>query len=180
MLVQIIFHNKKLVRRIALFYMILQIPLMSHLIEGQLASHLCFFCYGCPYRVWKFLGQGLNLSCSCGLHHSSGSAGSSNPLHWSGDWTLNLQSPRLLRSDSFFFFFFFLFFLLWLHLWHMEVSRPGVWIRVAAAAYATATAPPDLSCICDLCHSLQQCWILNLLSKAGCWTHILTETALGP
>ena len=138
MLVQIIFHNKKLVRRIALFYMILQIPLMSHLIEGQLASHLCFFCYGCPYRVWKFLGQGLNLSCSCGLHHSSGSAGSSNPLHWSGDWTLNLQSPRLLRSDSFFFFFSFSFF-------------P---FMAAPVAYGSFQARGlNQSCSCGLCHS---------------------------
>jgi len=36
----------------------------------------------------------------------------------------------------------------------------------AAAAYATALATLDLSCLCDLCHNLQQCWILNPLSKA--------------
>ena len=32
-------------------------------------------------------------------------------------------------------------------------------------AYTTATAAPDLSCIWDPCHSLQQCQILNSLSK---------------
>ena len=36
----------------------------------------------------------------------------------------------------------------------------------AVQAYATATEMPDLSHICDLCHSLHHCQILNLLSKA--------------
>ena len=40
----------------------------------------------------------------------------------------------------------------------------------------------DLSCVCssaaafDLCHSLQQCWIFNPLSKAKDQTCILTDT----
>ena len=37
------------------------------------------------------------------------------------------------------------------------------WIRAAAGAYATAMTTPDPSCICDLCRSLQQHWILNPL-----------------
>ena len=49
--------------------------------------------------------------------------------------------------------------------------------RAAAEAYATATATPDLSCTCDLCHSLQQCWILNPLSKARDQNHILRDNA---
>ena len=39
-------------------------------------------------------------------------------------------------------------------------------IGAAAVACATATPMPDLSCICDLCWSLWQCWILNTLSEA--------------
>ena len=34
-------------------------------------------------------------------------------------------------------------------------------------AYTTATAMSDLSHICDLHHSSQQCWILTPLSRAG-------------
>ena len=37
----------------------------------------------------------------------------------------------------------------------------------------------DLSCICDLCCSLQQCWILNPLRKARDRTCILMETMSG-
>ena len=55
------------------------------------------------------------------------------------------------------------FFFLQLHLWHIEVSRLQL----------------NWSCICDLCPSLQQCWILNPLSKARDWIHILTEAMLG-
>ena len=40
------------------------------------------------------------------------------------------------------------------------------WIGAAAEAHATGMATPDPRCICDLCHSLQQCWILNLKSEA--------------
>ena len=34
-------------------------------------------------------------------------------------------------------------------------------IRAVATSPATATATPDLSCVCDLHHSSQQPWILN-------------------
>ena len=46
--------------------------------------------------------------------------------------------------------------------------------QMGAAFKATVTATLDLSCICNLCHSL----ILNLLSEARDW--ILMETTLGP
>ena len=52
-------------------------------------------------------------------------------------------------------------------------------IRTAAEAYATATAIPDLSCICNLLYGLWQCWVLNPLSEAGDQTHILTGTVSG-
>ena len=34
---------------------------------------------------------------------------------------------------------------------------------------------PNLSCFCDLCCSLQQCWMLNPLSEARDRTHILKD-----
>ena len=50
---------------------------------------------------------------------------------------------------------------------HMEVPRLGVELeQQLLAAYTEATAKQDLNRVCDLHHSLQQCWILNLLSKA--------------
>ena len=49
----------------------------------------------------------------------------------------------------------------------MEVPRLGVELeQQLLAAYTEATAKQDLNRVCDLHHSLQQCWILNLLSKA--------------
>ena len=47
---------------------------------------------------------------------------------------------------------------------HMEVPRLGV--QSGPPAYTTATATPDLSCVCDLHHSSRNHWILNPLSKA--------------
>ena len=52
-------------------------------------------------------------------------------------------------------------------------SQAMGWIKAAAEAYATATATPNLNCICDLCCSLYQHWILNPLSDARDQTHIL-------
>ena len=49
-------------------------------------------------------------------------------------------------------------------------------IELQLLAYTTATATWDLSRICSLCHSLQQCWILNPQSKARDRTCILRET----
>jgi len=74
-----------------------------------------------------------------------------------------------------FYLHFSLFLFLGLHLQHMEVPRLGVKSELQLPAYATATAMPDPSCICNLGHRLQQHRILNPLSKAGDWTHILTD-----
>ena len=70
-----------------------------------------------PHSIWKFLGKGLNLSCSCSK------AGSFNPLRWVGlnlclgsNWSHWIQILNPLRYNgnsclhSFFFFFFFLSF----------------------------------------------------------------------
>ena len=40
-----------------------------------------------PRGIWKFLGQGLNSSCSCYLRVSCVNAGSFNPLYQAGDRT---------------------------------------------------------------------------------------------
>ena len=49
--------------------------------------------------------------------------------------------------------------------------------RVKLEAYATATAIQDLSHICYLHHSWQQCWILNPLSRARDQTCVLMDTS---
>ena len=64
-----------------------------------------------------------------------------------------------------------------LHLWHMEVPSLGVESELQLWAYATATAMPDMSCVCDLYHISWQRWILNPLSKARDRTHILMDTS---
>ena len=47
------------------------------------------------------------------------------------------------------------------HPQHLEVPRLGVQSELQPLAYTRATATPDLSCICDLCHSSRQRQILN-------------------
>ena len=76
---------------------------------------------------------------------------------------------------SFFSFSFFAF--LGLHLQCMEVPRLEVESELQLPAYPTATATRDPSHVCNLHHSSQQCWILNLLSKARDQTHILVDTS---
>ena len=78
------------------------------------------------------------------------------------------------KTPNFLIFFFFYF--LWPHLQHMEISRLGVQSELQLPAYTTATAMPDLSLVCDLHHSLWQCWILNPLSKARDQTCVLMHT----
>ena len=60
----------------------------------------------------------------------------------------------------------------------MEVPRLGIKWELQLLAYTTAIATLDLSCICDLHHSSQQCWILKPLSKARDRTHMLMDTRL--
>ena len=43
--------------------------------------------YGHTCSLWKFLGQRLNPSHSCDLHHSCSNARSFNSLHQAGHWT---------------------------------------------------------------------------------------------
>ena len=78
---------------------------------------------------------------------------------------------------SFFLFVFFSF--LGPHLQHIEVLRLGVEseLQLPATATATAIAMLDLSHVCNLHCSSQQCWILNPLSKAKDRAHILMDTS---
>ena len=59
------------------------------------------------------------------------------------------------------------------NLWHMEAPKLGVKSELQLPAYTTATAMQGLSCVCDLHHSSQQCWVLNPLSEARDPTHVL-------
>ena len=59
----------------------------------------------------------------------------------------------------------------------MKVPRLGVELELQLPASATATATQDLSHICDLHHSLWQCWILNPLSEARDQTCVLMDTS---
>ena len=61
----------------------------------------------------------------------------------------------------------------------MKILGLGIELELQLQAYTTATAMWDLSCICDLCHSSQQHWILNPLNKASSQTQILMDTMLG-
>ena len=73
---------------------------------------------------------------------------------------------------------FFFFLILQLHLWHMEIPQLGVRSELQLQAYTTATVTPDPSHTCNLCRSLWQHCILNPLSEARGWTHILKDTIL--
>ena len=59
----------------------------------------------------------------------------------------------------------------------MEVPKLGVESELKLPAYATATATWDLSCLCDLHHSSQQCQILHPLSKARDRTRLLVDAS---
>ena len=61
------------------------------------------------------------------------------------------------------------------HPWHMKVPRLRVKSELQLPAIVTVTWDP--SCVCNLHHSSQQCWILNPLSKARNRSHILMDTS---
>ena len=52
------------------------------------------------------------------------------------------------------------------HLWHMKVPRLEAELELQPPACTTATVMPDLSFVCDLHHSSQQCQVLNPLREA--------------
>ena len=78
-------------------------------------------------------------------------------------------------SSSFLSFFFSVF--LGPHPWHMEVPRIGVQLELLPLAYATDTAMQDLSHVCNLPNSSQQCRILNPLKEARDRTRDLLDAS---
>ena len=58
----------------------------------------------------------------------------------------------------------------------MEVPRLGIESEPEPPVYATATATPDLSHLCDLLQSLQQHRTLDPLREARERTHIIMDT----
>ena len=58
-----------------------------------------FSLYGFRHSTWKFLGQGLNLSHSCELHHNCSNARSFNPLYQARDrsWTSAVTQAIAVR-----------------------------------------------------------------------------------
>ena len=79
------------------------------------------------------------------------------------------------QSKQIFFFLFFCF--LGPPPQHMEVPRLGVELELQPLANTTATATSNLSCVCNLHHSSQQCWILNPLKEARIQTCILVDAS---
>ena len=64
-----------------------------------------------------------------------------------------------------------------LQLQHLEISRLEIKSELQLPAYATATATPDLSRVCDLHCTSWQCQILNPRSEARDQTHVLVDTS---
>ena len=95
--------------------------------------------------------------------------------------TCPLQGEKVDSANYAFiqeFLSFFLFFvLLGPNPRHMEVPRLGVKSQLWPLAYATAIATPDPSCVFDLHHSSDQCWILNPLSKSRDQICLLMDTS---
>ena len=77
------------------------------------------------------------------------------------------ESWGIFREPGFFFFFFFFFFFLGPHPQHTKFPRLGVSSELQLLAYATATAKPDSSCICDLHHISQQDQFLTHWTRPG-------------
>ena len=63
------------------------------------------------------------------------------------------------------------------HLLHMGAPRLGIKSELFPLAYATATAMPGPSLVCNLHHSSQQCRILSSLRKARDQTCVLMDTS---
>jgi len=91
--------------------------------------------------------------------------------------TFFLLYRSLSVGKSFFFLSFFFFFVFFraAPMAYGSCQARGQIRAAAASLYRSATW--DLNCVCDLHHNSQQCQILNPLSEARDWTHILMNTS---
>ena len=87
-------------------------------------------------------------------------------LHGHHFYSFPILLPTWVLGLLFVFFCLLLFCFLGLHLWHVEVPRPGVQSELQLPAYTPATATSDPSHVCDPRDSSWQCQIHNPLSKA--------------
>ena len=87
--------------------------------------------------------------------------------------TMRTPQTRILYPVKILFFLHCFFFSFSFYIAPMKHGSPslGVESELQLLAYTTATAKPDLSHSCDLCHSLWQQWIINTLSEARYQTH---------
>ena len=96
-----------------------------------------------------------------------------------GGWRVKSER-KLLFNQQFYFLFYYYFFLFRATAVANGSSQSRNRIRAAAVSlhhsHSNAAGP---SHICDLCHSVRQCWILNPQSEAKDTTHILADTVLG-
>ena len=89
-----------------------------------------------------------------------------------GEVTSHTQAHHIF---SLFIFFFWLF--SGLHQWHTEIPKLGVKSELQPQAYATTTAMPGLSHVCNPQHSSWQWKILKPLSEARDLSCVLTDTS---
>ena len=89
-------------------------------------------------------------------------------------YQIRIPGGSTKRSAGFCFVLFLFFVFLGLHPWHMEVPSLGVKSELQLPAYATATATPDPSCVCDSHHSSQHQGIFNTqrpgIKPTSSWT----------
>ena len=133
------------------------------------------------YHLLLFLQQVAGIIPAMGKEDDSVTWGPFICYHWPRKYLKNaLCYSEVQRSFQVVLFFAFFFFLFGPHLRHMEVpKRLGVELELQLPAYATATAMPDLSHICDPHQSLWQHRILNPVSKARVQTFLLMDTVSG-
>ena len=86
--------------------------------------------------IWKFIGQRLNQSHSCNLHHASAMPDLLTHCPGLGIKPAPLQQPLRCCPWILFFFFFFFFVFLGPHWWHMEVPRLGVQSELTDASHS--------------------------------------------
>ena len=119
---------------------------------------VCLFCSGRTCGIWKLQGQGLNLRCSCNLHHSCGNTRSlTHCTTWKLPGVLHLSESgqHHVFLILFIFILFYLYFFVFLPFLGPLLRRMEVpWLG------------ENWSCSCRPTPQPQQCQILNPLSKA--------------